>query len=141
MSPASASASLPSDSSMPDLSHDVAQRSTLLRSEQSVPASELLPEQRLMIALVRDALRCIERYRYARDTRGRRLFAQEAQWVLSNDTDWLFAFARVCESLDLDPDAVRRTLRLAGERSEPSTSSNRNIPALVHVSDRRTAHA
>ena len=141
MSPASASASLPSDPSMPDLSHDVAQRNTLLRSEHSVPYSELLPEQRLMIALVRDALRCIERYRYARDTRGRRLFAQEAQWVLSNDTDWLYAFARVCESLDLDPEAVRRTLKLAGERSEPPAVRIRRIPATVHQPDRRTAHA
>jgi hypothetical protein len=139
MSPATASASLSSDLSMPDLSQDVAQRNVLLRSDISVPTAELLPEQRLMIALVRDALRCIERYRYARDTRGRRLFAQEAQWVLSNDTDWLYAFARCCESLNLDPEAVRRTLRLAGERSEPSSAGSRKIPAPAP--NRRTAHA
>lgn len=141
MSQASASASLSSDLSMPDLSQDVAQRNVLLRSDVSVPTAELLPEQRLMIALVRDALRCIERYRYARDTRGRRLFAQEAQWVLSNDTDWLYAFTRCCESLDLDPEAVRRTLRLAGERSEPSSAGRRKIPAPAPAPNRRTAHA
>jgi len=141
MTSASASTALSQDLSMTDLSQDVSLRSTMPRSDLFAPQPEVLPEQRLMIALVRDALRCIERYRYARDTRGKRLFAQEAQWVLSNDTDWLFAFARVCESLDLDPDAVRRTLRLSGERSEPRTDRRANVGAPFQARGRRVAQA
>ena len=77
-----------------------------------------------MIALIRDALRCIAKYRYARDKRGKRLFAQETQWVLSDDADWLYAFVRVCESLDLDPNAVRRSLGLTTGRTGTNAAGN-----------------
>ena len=40
----------------------------------------LSPEQRLMIAVVQDAIDCVEKYRFATDRRGRRLFDQERQW-------------------------------------------------------------
>ena len=71
---------------------------------------DIPPERRLMIAILRDAMRCIEKYRNARDFRGKRLYDLEKEWMLSDDTSWLHAFARVCETLGLDPDAVRRSL-------------------------------
>lgn len=97
---------------MPDLPYDVADRALLLRSENAGAEVEIPPERRLMIALVRDAIRCIVRYRSGRDSRSRRLFAEEVQWVLSDDMDWFYAFARVCETLDLDAESVRRSLGL-----------------------------
>lgn len=110
MPTASLNENLSADRSIPEVPYDVAQRNMSLRSERSTPNVETPPEHRLMIALVRDAMRCIERYRHARDSRGKRLFAQESEWILSDDVDWLYSFARVCETLDLDPDAVRHSL-------------------------------
>jgi hypothetical protein len=128
MPTASLNESLSADRSIPEVPYDVAQRNMSLRSERSVPHVETPPEHRLMIALVRDAMRCIERYRHARDLRGKRLFALESEWILSDETDGLYCFARVCETLDLDPDAVRRSLGFG----LPSTSG-RALPSAANV--------
>lgn len=95
---------------------DATERAVLLRAEHSSARADTLPEHRLMIALVRDAIRCIEKYRNARDFRSKRLFEQDCQWMLSDDTGWIYAFARVCETLNLEPDAVRIALGLLPER-------------------------
>ena len=110
MNEASVSESLPEDRSLPEMPCDVSQRTLLLRADHSSPSSDTPPEHRLMIALVRDAIRCIEKYRNARDFRSRRLFDEDSRWLLSDDTSWIYAFVRVCETLDLDPDAVRIAL-------------------------------
>ena len=88
------------------------------RRERFTPHSDTPPERRLMVAMMRDAMRCIDKYRYARDSRGRRLFEQDAEWILSNDASWVYAFVRVCEALDLDPPAVRRSFGLLASGSE-----------------------
>ncbi|HEY2774945.1 MAG TPA: hypothetical protein VGK20_12940 [Candidatus Binatia bacterium] len=67
------------------------------------------------MALMDDAVRCVGKYRHARDIIGRKRFAEEARWILSNETGWLHAFVRICEILDLDPGAVRCSLRLTAE--------------------------
>jgi len=84
-----------------------------------------------MIALVRDAIRCIEKYRHARDFRGKRLFAQDSEWMLSNDTTWIYAFARVCETLDLDPDAVRIALGLLPAPCQGATAPSASPSTLT----------
>ena len=99
------------------ISYDEMKRSPLFGHERFSPPSDL-PERRLMVALVRDAIRCIEKYRNARDTRGKRLFAREAQWMLSDDNESFYAFVRVCETLDLNPEAVRDSLGLAALRDD-----------------------
>lgn len=129
MNTATASEHLPEDRSVPQVPYDVTQRTLLLRAEHSSPSSDTPPEHRLMIAMVRDAIRCIEKYRHARDFRGKRLFAQDCEWMLSNDNSWIYAFVRICETLDLEPDAVRHALGLipdlasrpAAHSSTPST--------------------
>lgn len=103
---------LSEDRAVPEVSYDVTERSQLLRADHSSPGSDTPPEHRLMIALVRDAIRCIEKYRHARDFRGKRLFREDSEWILSDDHTWIYAFTRICETLDLEPGAVRRALGL-----------------------------
>lgn len=74
------------------------------------------PEQRLMIAVLRDAIDCLERYRCATDTRGRRLFKEATRWFLADETDWPYSFECICEVLGLDANAVRQRLRVAPEQ-------------------------
>jgi len=103
----------------------------MLRREHHIPHSEIPPERRLMVALLRDAMRCIDKYRHARDSHGRRLFEQDAEWILSNDASWVYAFVRVCEALDLDPAAVRRSLGLrTGGSDRPAGRANIATSAL-----------
>jgi len=70
------------------------------------------PEHRLMIAVLHDALDCIEKYRCATDTHGRRLFQEAKQWVLADETGWPYSFECICGALDLDSNAVRQRLRV-----------------------------
>ncbi|MFN2425261.1 MAG: hypothetical protein ABR587_02295 [Candidatus Binatia bacterium] len=119
------------DRSMPDGHYDATQRTLMLRAEHSSVSADTLPEHRLMIALVRDAIRCIDKYRHARDFRGKRLFAQDAEWVLSDDTGWIYAFARVCETLDLDRNSVRIALGLLPARGAAATNES-NSASTVH---------
>ncbi len=91
-----------------------------------------------MVALIRDAMRCIEKYRYARDSHGKRLFEQDAEWILSNDASWVYAFVRVCEALDLDPPSVRRSLGLlTGNSDRPAGRATTATIATSALQERR----
>ncbi|MBI5504172.1 MAG: hypothetical protein HY899_05200 [Deltaproteobacteria bacterium] len=116
---------LAADPYLPDMSCDGIEPTMLLRGGQFAAHCELPPEHRLMIALVMDAVQCVEKYRHATDSRGKRCFDREAEWILSDDTKRLYAFARICETLDLDPAAVRRSLGLVASRRDRRPRSAR----------------
>ena len=88
----------------------------ILPSQQFGPRRKQAPEQRLMMAVLQDALDCVEKYRFADDPRGRRLFDEAKQWLLAAEPDWPYSFECICAVLDLDVDAVRQRLRVAPER-------------------------
>jgi hypothetical protein len=69
-----------------------------------------------MIAVLQDAINCVEKYRSAGDFRRRRLFVEAQQWILSGKTEWPYSFESICEVFGLDSDAVRQSLRLAPRR-------------------------
>ena len=79
------------------------------------PPKKLAPEHRLMMAVVDDAVRCVETYRFPTDAQGRRLFHEAKQWLLVAEPQWPYSFERICAVLDLDANTVRRRLRLAPE--------------------------
>jgi len=94
---------------------------TQIRSDATQRETEPLPEQRLMIAMIRDAIRRVERYRLANDKRSKRFLAQEIQWLRSDAANRLYDFVRICEALDLEPNAVRRSLGvLVSRRAKPA---------------------
>ena len=64
------------------------------------------PEQCLMAAVLEDA---IDVYRHPRADRRERMRETEA-WFRSDDRSWLFSFGRICETLGLDPHAIRASL-------------------------------
>lgn len=134
MNSSAAGASIFRGSTSSDLPFDVAERAMSLRSEHGSGDSDIPPERRLMIALLRDSIRSVVKYREARDSRGRRLFAEESGWILSDDMNWIYAFARVCEALDLDPEMVRRSLGLlsgAVSRRSPREIPRRGLKPVI----------
>jgi hypothetical protein len=73
------------------------------------------PEQQLMIAVLHDALGCLEKHRVASNRPGRRLFQETLQWLLAEETAWPYSFESICGVLGLDANAVRqRVLASAG---------------------------
>jgi hypothetical protein len=66
------------------------------------------PEKALMLAVLEDAVACIQKYRQSSDAKEKRVFRDTKNWT-DND-DWVFSFNNVCETLGLAPGLVRRAL-------------------------------
>lgn len=74
-------------------------------------AGGLERERLLMLAVLEDAIDCYQKYAHARDPRGRQMFEESREWVLSADRSWLFSFENICDTLEINADYVRRGLR------------------------------
>jgi len=104
-----------------DAAMGVWQPDVILPSQYRVPRPTQAPEQRLMIAVLQDAVDCVEKYRLALDYRGRRAFSEAMEWLLAEDIDWPFSFECICGVLDLNPNAVReRVCATAAPQTSPS---------------------
>jgi hypothetical protein len=78
-----------------------------LMPEQLLGGPCRTPEQRLMAAVLEDAVRELVRPGgtwYGARARRR---AEAEMWFESDDVAWPFSFVNVCEALDLDPRDVR----------------------------------
>ena len=106
------------------------QPDVILPSQYRAPRRMHAPEQRLMIAVLQDAIDCVEKYRFTRDHRGRRLFDEAMQWLLAEEADWPYSFECICGVLELDADAVRYSLKLAPERQPVS------VPRAMQIATR-----
>jgi hypothetical protein len=80
--------------------------------------STLVPEKRLMLAVLEDAIASFQRnFIQARraptgddgDVEG---------WLASNDMTWPFSFASICQALDMEPEYLRRGLHSWRDRTE-----------------------
>jgi hypothetical protein len=76
-------------------------------------------EQRLMAAILEDAIAICCKPNPPATSKGRTVLRETLRWVRSNDRRWIFSFLRICEMLDVDPSAIRRGIRLRrGEEVE-----------------------
>jgi hypothetical protein len=80
--------------------------------------STLVPEKRLMLAVLEDAIASFQRnFIQARAT-------QEGDdgdvenWLASDDMTWPFSFASICQALDMEPEYLRRGLHSWRDRTE-----------------------
>ena len=68
------------------------------------------PEKRLMLAMLEDAIACFQKYLLARDGKGKGMFREAEEWILEEESDWLFSFENVCATLGFNPQYVRQGL-------------------------------
>ena len=68
------------------------------------------PEQKLMFAVLEDAIYCFQRYASACDKLRTRQFLDAKQWIMEEDGDWPFSFANICEVFGLSPQYIRAGL-------------------------------
>lgn len=71
---------------------------------------QLEGEKRLMIAILKDAVECLEKYRGSRSSTGQCHYQSAIEWVEDNSTDWLFSFTNICDLLGFDPEYLREVL-------------------------------
>jgi hypothetical protein len=63
-----------------------------------------------MIAILKDAVECLDKYRDAKSAVGRCLYQDAIEWVQDRDTNWLFSFTNICDLLGFDPQYMREVL-------------------------------
>jgi hypothetical protein len=88
-------------------------------------------ERLLMLAVLEDAVDCYQKYVHARDPRGRQLFEESRDWVVSTDRSWLFSFENICDTLEICADYVRRGLRDWRDRNQHGRRPKVMLPAEV----------
>lgn len=92
-----------------------------LTTEQPGPEVTASPRNRLMLAVLEEALVTFQRGLDSKCAEHRKHFHEVDRWIRSSDTDWPFAFENICSCLRIDPDYIRAGLRrlkykaLAGE--------------------------
>src|ERR1700733_12825170 len=70
------------------------------------------PVRRLMLAVLTDALDCLSgRAIDARGSAKRQEACRAAEWVALDSNRDLFSFNSVCDTLGIDPDALREALK------------------------------
>lgn len=65
-------------------------------------------EQKLMLAVLENAIEDFQKHILADDKRGKELFQDAEEWILETNSPSFFSFENICAHLDLDPDYVRR---------------------------------
>jgi len=99
-------------------------------------------EEKLMLAVLADAIDHFQKYALAKDERRRKLFQEAEEWFLEKDDDQLFSFEYICATLQLHPDYIRRGL-LAWKQSklkmDSVEGSSSRSPKLAKTRIRRSA--
>jgi hypothetical protein len=67
-------------------------------------------EERLMLAVLESAVEDFQKYVLARNPSGKKLFQEAEEWFLEKNSDELFSFENICETLQLHPDHIRKGL-------------------------------
>lgn len=84
-------------------------------------------EEGLMVAMLRSAIEDFQKYVLPRNQAEQRLFQDAANWLLDNNTEWIFSFENICERLELDPGALRwELLRWRESRLGCTETKNRS---------------
>lgn len=83
------------------------------------------PEEKLMLAVLEDAISCFLNHGGARSVAERRLFQEAEEWIFRRDEEWIFSFDNVCSALGFDPDFLRRGLRREVEPSPRGAAGSR----------------
>lgn len=85
------------------------------------------PEERLMFAVLADAVECFQKYLGAQRRRCRNLFNDADAWITNKDSKDLYSFEHVCEALDISASYLRLGLNQWRIDHESSRGSRQRI--------------
>ena len=83
------------------------------------------PENRLMLAVLEEALVTFQRGLNSPVPERRKRFCEVDKWVSEKDSDWPFSFENICQTLCIDPDYIRAGLRTLKCQSLMTRSQSR----------------
>jgi hypothetical protein len=81
-----------------------------MRSDRLSKKEAWEAEERLMLAVLVNAVDCFQRYVLAQNHFDKKLFREAEDWIVKTNSHWLFSFENICETLQLDPYYLRWVL-------------------------------
>jgi hypothetical protein len=104
--------------------------------------SQLCGEKALMLAVLEDGLRCFQEHFRNPRYNPRALSREAEEWIQAEDWDWPFSFNNVCDTLGLDPAAMRGALlRWKAERVAALAADGNGRPRKMYRLHLRTKRA
>jgi hypothetical protein len=106
--------------------------------------SYLSGEKALMLAVLEDGIRCFQEHLTNPRSNPRLLSKQAEDWIRAVDYEWPFSFNNVCETLGIDPEALREKLltwkaaRLQTAGTTSPTPAEKKVYRL-HLRTKRTS--
>jgi len=106
--------------------------------------SYLSGEKALMLAVLEDGIRCFQEHLRNARSNPRLLSQQAEEWIRAVDYEWPFSFNNVCETLGIDPSALRRALlawkaaRLAERDANGGPTPTAKKVYRLHLRTKRT---
>jgi hypothetical protein len=92
-------------------------------------------EEKLMLAVLENAIEQFQEYALAEDPKGKALLHEVEEWLWDKDSDWFFSFESICETLKFSPEYLRQGLLLW----KKAKMQDREIPSRQQpVARRRT---
>ena len=93
-------------------------------------------EEKLMLAVLENAVEYFQKYIFARNPSGKKLFQEAEEWFLEKDSESFFSFENICETLGLHPDYIRQGLlcwKEAKLRTDSVQGHHANQPKLTRT--------
>jgi len=84
----------------------------------------LQPEMQLTLAILEDAINCFQENLMAESVKGKKLFNEAEEWILDEDSDWIFSCRNVCELLGFNPAYMRQGLLRWKQERQRHTSKD-----------------
>src|SRR4029450_1612659 len=97
-------------------------------------------EERLMFAVLENAVQYFQKYVFARNPRGKQLFQEAEEWFLDKDGEALYSFESVCETLGLHPDHIRKGLMVWKEAKLRLSTVDAQCAARPKLAKNRVKH-
>jgi hypothetical protein len=107
--------------------------------------SYLSGEKALMLAVLEDGIRCFQEHLTNPRSNPRLLSKQAEDWIRAVDYEWPFSFNNVCETLGIDPEALREKLltwkakRLAASTTDGGPTPTDKKVYRLHLRTKRTS--
>src|SRR4030095_8081965 len=97
-------------------------------------------EERLMLAVLENAVEYFQKYVLARKPSGKQLFQEAEEWFLDKDSEALYSFENICETLGLHPDPIRKGLMVWKEAKLKTLSIEGHCQSRTELVSTRIRH-
>jgi hypothetical protein len=82
-----------------------------------------IPEKRLLLAVLEEAVITFQRYTTSTQRRGQRLFKEAEEWIVSDDVRCACSFQNVCDALGFDSQYLRLGLLAWRDRQRAANTA------------------